>query len=188
VDWLVLLVLVLVVFGALSLVVDTFRAGISPMPSSRRQVEGLLAAIPPDFSGVVFELGAGWGSVAFALARRFPRARVVAFELAMLPFAFLWLRQHVQRRGNLELRHQSFFAADLGGADLFTAYLYPGAMQRLSSELPSRAKPGALLITHTFAARGLLRVDERRLQDRWRTPVEVYRCERDDALSGERKA
>jgi hypothetical protein len=70
-------------------------------------------------------------------------------------------------------------------ADLFTAYLCPGAMRRLVAELPQRAKPEALLIAHTFAARGLDRLREEHLANLWRTPVAVYRCQRENTPPGD---
>src|SRR4051812_41577730 len=106
-DWLGAALLGLVFFAGLSIVLGTARAGISPMPSTPTQVEGVLAALPAGFSGVVYELGAGWGSLAFAIARRFPRARVVAFELSWVPFAFLWLRAAWGPR-NVALRREDF--------------------------------------------------------------------------------
>ncbi len=176
-DFLTALGFLLLVAAAGSIVWSTVRLGISPMPSSRSQTQAVLSVLPADFAGTLFELGAGWGTLAFALAKRFPHARIVAFEGSWIPWLFCWLRRQVQRRPNLSLRYEDFFKADWSEADIFVAYLFTGAMQRLGEALPLRARPGALLVTHTFAARALEPVSEAHVADSWRTPVMVYRCQ-----------
>ena len=61
-----------IALGALSVIVYTLRYGISPMPTSPRVRRVLLGLLPEDPGGPVAELGAGWGTLAFPLARRWP--------------------------------------------------------------------------------------------------------------------
>ena len=57
----------------LGLVVHALIVGVAPAPTSPRVASVMLALIPPGIEGVVFELGSGWGTLAFPLARRLPR-------------------------------------------------------------------------------------------------------------------
>ena len=107
-----LLLLVVTLAGA-SIIWSTLRLGISPMPTSSRVLKMVLSVIPADLSGEVIELGAGWGTLAWAVSRQFPRSRVVAWEASPVPFAFCWLRSKVQRRPNLVVRFGNFRDADL---------------------------------------------------------------------------
>ncbi len=158
----------------LSIVVYTLRTGISPMPTLGKVRRQLLSLLEPGLEGTVLELGAGWGTLAFALADRCPRARVVAFELSPLPFVFCWLRQRLAPRPNLELRRQDFFRASFSGASLVVCYLFPGAMTRLAPKLLAELAPGTRVLSHTFALRGWLPLRTLVVDDLYRTPIYLY--------------
>jgi hypothetical protein len=158
----------------LSIVVYTLRTGISPMPTLGKVRRELLPLAEPELQGTVLELGAGWGTLAFALADRCPRAKVVAFELSPLPFACCWLRQRLAPRPNLELRRQDFFRASFSGASLVVCYLFPGAMTRLAPKLLAELAPGARVLTHTFALRGWKPLHTFLVNDLYRTPIYLY--------------
>lgn len=171
---LVLILLPLLLAGMLSIAGYTLWTGISPMPTLGKVRRRLLPLAEAELEGTILELGAGWGTLAFALADRCPRAKVVAFELSPLPFAFCWLRWRLAPRPNLELRRQDFFRASFTGASLVVCYLFPGAMTRLAPKLLEELAPGTRIISHTFALRGwrprrLLTVD-----DLYRTPIYLY--------------
>jgi hypothetical protein len=175
---LALVLLALLLAGALSIVVYTLRTGISPMPTSGKVRRSLLPLLEPGLQGTVLELGAGWGTLAFAIAARCPRARVVAFELSPLPFALCWLRQRLAPRPNLELRRQDFLQASFAGASTVVCYLFPGGMTRLAPKLLAELPPGARVITHTFALRGWKPEHTLQVDDLYRTPIYVYTVER----------
>lgn len=170
----VLALLALLLGGVLSIVFYTLRTGISPMPTLGKVRRQLLPLLPPELEGTVLELGAGWGTLAFALADRCPRARVVAFELSPLPFAFCWLRQRLAPRPNLELRRQDFFRASFTGASVVVCYLFPGGMTRLGPKLLAELSPGARVLSHTFALRGWKPLRTLVVDDLYRTPIYLY--------------
>lgn len=167
-------VAIAVVVAAL-VVVWSFITGISPMPSSRAQVEAVMSLVPSDTTGSIYELGAGWGGLAVALAHRHPRCQVVAYELSPVPYAYLRVRQALRGPTNLRVERRDFLNAPLGEAAVLVSYLYPRAMERLSVALAFRARHGALLITHTFAVRGWEPEQRLELNDLYRTPVYRYR-------------
>ena len=166
--------LALVFLAGASLVYFTFRTGISPVPSNRLQREAILAAAG-ETAGPIYELGAGWGSLAFALADRLPNAQVTAFELSWVPFAVMRLRQALRPRKNLTLRRSDFLREPLGQAQLLVCYLFRGGMEALKSKLEREPMPGARLVTHTFSVHGWKAESEQTLADLFRTHVYVYR-------------
>ena len=169
-EWIALAVVVL---ASASVVYFTLRLGISPMPSNRAQSEAILVAIA-ETPGPIYELGAGWGTLAFALADRFPHAPVVAFELSWVPWAVMRLRQAARPRKNLTLRRENFLTVSLSGAKVLVSYLFPKGMEALARRL-ERESTGARLVTHTFAVRGWTPEREQTLDDLYRTHVYVYR-------------
>jgi hypothetical protein len=168
--------LALVFLAGASLVYFTLRTGISPMPSNRLQREAILAAAG-ETDGPIYELGAGWGSLAFALAERFPNAQVIAFEVSWVPYLAMRVRQLVRPRKNLTLRCADFLRAPLNDGRLFVCYLFRKGMKKLKTKL-EREAPGARLVAHTFSVHGWTPESEQTLTDIYRTPVFVYRVPR----------
>ena len=169
VEWIALAVVALA--GA-SVVYFTLRTGISPMPSNRLQRDAVLASIAEP--GPIYELGAGWGTLAFALADRFPQMQVVAFELSWVPYGVMRVRQALRLRANLTLCRADFLNAPLSEGAVFVCYLYRGGMEALKTKLSHEA-PGARLVTHTFSVHGWAPESEVTLADFYRTHVFLYR-------------
>jgi hypothetical protein len=144
------------------------------MPTSRRVRAVLLELLPQDLEGEVHELGAGWDGLALALADALPRARVVAWEQSLVPWAVFRLRLALKPRPNVELRRRDFFEADLSGAGLVVCYLWTGAMARLAPKFEAELRDGAVVLSQTFALRGWTAETTRVVDDVYRTPVYRY--------------
>lgn len=122
--------------------------GISPMPSSSKVQKVVLKELPSEVFGTIFELGSGWGNFAYSLAKKYPKAKVIAFEISPIPYLFSYL---FYRKENLIFLRQDFFNSDLSEADLIFCYLYPAAMERLSRKFKKELRGGKLVVSHTFA-------------------------------------
>lgn len=158
-----------------SIVWSTLRLGISPMPTSGKVKREVLVLLSKELEGEVHELGAGWGTLAWAAAARCPRARVIAWEASLVPYLFCRLRRLVQPRPNLSLCFGDFYRADLSRAKVVICYLWTGAMTRLGPKFDSELSKGATVISHTFAWRGRSAEQTRITADLYRTPVYRYR-------------
>lgn len=173
--WLEVTVLAIACLALLSIFWSTITLGISPMPTGPKVKREVLALIPEDLEGEVHELGAGWGTLAWAVASRCPRAQVIAWERSPFPFLFCRLRLLLQPRKNLTLRFADFHRADLRHARLALAYLWTGAMTKLGPKFEAELPAGAVVISHTFAWRGKEPETTRVTLDLYRTPVYRYR-------------
>ena len=173
-----LIALAIACLALLSIFWSTITLGISPMPTSGKVKRELLALVPEDLEGEVHELGAGWGTLAWAVATRFPRAQVVGYERSLFPFLFCRLRLLVQARQNLTVRFVDFHRADLSRARLVITYLWTGAMTRLGPKFEAELPSGAIVISHTFGWRGMEPEARRTTADLYRTPVYRYRISR----------
>lgn len=165
-----------VLAAGLAIMAYTLRTGISPMPTLpalRRTLLGALPA-PEQVRGTVYELGAGWGTLALPLARRHPHTRVVAYELSPLPWAVCALRARLARQRNLSVRRRDFLRAALDDAALVVCYLDPGNMARLRPRLEAALRPGARLVACGFAMPGWRPATVQRAADLYLSPVYVY--------------
>ena len=119
----------------------TVVTGISPVPTTPRVRTALLSLLPPTVDGRIYELGAGWGGLAVALARRFSTNQVVAIELSPLPWLFLVVRTALFPVPNLEIRRANFHRVPIEDAGLVACYLFPRGMRALRpkfrKELPA---------------------------------------------------
>jgi hypothetical protein len=168
-------VLATICAAALSVVYFTLAVGISPMPSTRLQREQMLCVVAPQLHDniTIHECGAGFGTLAFALADRFPEHRVVAYELSLVPLLWCRLRNGLRPRRNLEIKNQNFLNEAFKNSDVLTCYLFTAGMEQLKAKLLSE-KPSVTVISHTFAFRGIAATEESQLNDLYQTKIYVY--------------
>lgn len=157
--------------------ISTLATGASPMPTSSVVRETMLAALPTEIDGPIYELGAGWGGLALALAGRYPASPVRAFEVSILPWAFSRARLWVQGRANLSFQLKNFHRADLSQAALVVCFLTPPIMEKLKPKLEAELQAGALVVSNTFAFRGWRPIDTRTVPDVHATNVYLYRVD-----------
>jgi hypothetical protein len=172
------LVLALVALAGLVIIVQSLQVGISPMPSSARVRQALVPQLPETLAGELHELGAGWGGLALALARRCPQATVLAWEISLVPVVVLSLRARASGLHNLQPRWGDFMKADLRRAQAVVCYLFTGGMERLAPKLHTELPEGALILSNTFALRGWAPEEVTQVADLYRTRVYRYRVKR----------
>jgi hypothetical protein len=145
------IILTAVIAGVFLSLLYSLITGISPVSSTFKSRRKIIQTVKPDQEGFIYELGVGWGALAFPLARRCPGATVVAYELSPVPWLFLKMRVLFWGPRNLKIVRQNFLKDNLSKASLVVCYLYPGAMTRLSSKLSRELEPDASVISNTFA-------------------------------------
>ena len=153
-DWLPYLLNGLLLLAVASVIYYGIRLGITPMPSSRKAIATFIDLIPDSTDGKIgkiVDLGAGWGTLAYPIAERFPNATVVGYELSPLPWLYSRLKGMFVRRPNLSLNRQSVFKADLSDVDVVVVYLHPAAMRKLGPKFERELRPGTLVLSNTFA-------------------------------------
>jgi len=157
--------------------VTTLSTGASPTPTSptvRRTMMTLLPKRLPNPNCVIYELGAGWGGLALALARRYRSHAVVGFEVSLIPWAVARLRLAMFGPANLSLHRRNFMTELLSDATLVTCYLPPEAALGLREKLEAELRPGALVITNSFAIRPWRPLDEVIAPDIYASKVYLY--------------
>ncbi|WP_431800642.1 hypothetical protein [Halobacillus andaensis] len=128
VPFLMILITMIVLF-------DSAKNGITPTPTTSKEKTAALKISETFKPDSIADLGAGFGTMAFPLAKQFPNSRVVAYETAALPWIFLLIRSRIQPRPNLTVRRRNFMKEDLSKHDLLYTYLYPKAMDQLQEKI-----------------------------------------------------
>jgi len=135
----------------------------------------MLEAIPAGFSGKIYDLGSGWGTLAISVSREFPGATIDGFENSIIPYLISELSLRILRIPNVAFHFKNFHKIGFQDADLILCYLYPGGMASLKPKLASELKPGTWIITNTFAISGWTPEQTRRTCDLYKSPVYVYK-------------
>ncbi|MFE8700848.1 methyltransferase [Cytobacillus sp. FJAT-54145] len=141
----------IVFFSFLSIVYATIKNGISPMPTLPKVKRILVENLPSEPVTQIAELGAGWGTLAFQLAKKFPSATITAFENSLIPYTFIVIRKWLFSQTNLIVLRKNFYKSDLSKYNLIVCYLYPGAMTRLEKQFHEQLTKETMVVSHTFA-------------------------------------
>ena len=120
------------------------------MPSSKKARNKILDLIPGGVLGEIVDLGSGWGSLVFPIAREFPSCSVVGYEQSPVPLLFSRARSVLSPRANLEIRREDFFDVPLNKAEVIVCYLYQDSMERLKTKFEAELRPGTLVISKDF--------------------------------------
>jgi len=165
---------------SLSIVWSSLRTGITPVPSNRKARQAILTASEHAPEGIIVELGSGWGTLALALAKKYPLQQVIGYELSLAPWLVSLCRQKLHRLHNLSLRRKNFLTCNLADAKLLVCYLYPGGMTKLHHKLQVEKPEVDILISNTFALPNTEPEQVIRLNDLYRSPIYVYRFAKEE--------
>lgn len=144
--------LLAVVLGAIAVVAyfvfASFAFGAGYQPTPRRSVEAMLRLAEVGPNDTVYDLGAGTGAIVFRAARTY-RAGVVGVEVEPIRFLILKLRRAAGPFADrIELRWGNFYSLDFRAASVVTAFLWPGAMERLRPKFEAELPRGARVVSH----------------------------------------
>ncbi|KIC74541.1 hypothetical protein DB41_IJ00120 [Neochlamydia sp. TUME1] len=168
-----LLPLLLLLF--ILIIVWSIKNGIGPMPTSPPVKQILLDNLPLQEKGLIYELGAGWGTLAFLLAHKYPQCTILAYESSPIPYFFCRIRHFFSRSPHLHLQYHDFFKANLTDAKMIICYLYPVAMQKLKKKFEEELPKGAWVVTHTFAVPSWKAEQIIEVPDLYSTKIYIYR-------------
>lgn len=175
--------LALALGAALSIVWCSLRLGITPTPSAKPAQQAILQLLAqekpqhpaPDQPEILYELGAGWGSLAFPIAQAYPGWEIRALEASPVPWLWMKLRYWLTPHPKLHIHRRNFFDTSLDDASFVVCYLYTGAMKRLRHKFEQECTPGTLVLTHTFSIPGWEAERVITLKDLYRSRVYLYR-------------
>lgn len=151
--------------------------GITPTPTSAKVTKHLIHMLPQLENVEIVELGSGWGTLAFALARNFPLCRITCYEISPIPYLVSKLIAYWYDFPNLSIKREDFFQVSLKGVSLAVCYLYPDAMVKLKQKFETELSTNAYVISHTFAVPGWVPKRFEKANDLYLTPIYLYKIE-----------
>jgi cyclopropane fatty-acyl-phospholipid synthase-like methyltransferase len=146
-------VLLVVFISTMYLAVLRSSLSLAPwVPTRKRDYQRVAAVVDIKPGERLVEAGCGDGRVAVYLARHFPEATVVGYELSVV--LFLWARWRAWRAAlpNLTIRFGDVLKQDLSSFDVVYVYgLTRTVNQKLLPKLKTELRPGARLVSYAFS-------------------------------------
>lgn len=173
-DFIVIILLVLVILIALSIVWSTLKTGISPMMSSSKACQAMLAEIDTHEKGPLIDLGSGWGTLVIAVAKKHPNKQVIGYELSWFPWLVSTILRYSLRLDNLTIYRKDFKNAELNTASTLICYLFPEGMVALQDKLAHEVFNKVTIVSNTFALPLCQPTRVIRLRDFYQTLIYVY--------------
>lgn len=158
--------------------------GITPTPSSRRARMLMIANLPLTEQGPIYELGCGFGSLLFPLAKKLPDHQIIGYETSTIPFLICKLRSIFTPNSNLKILKYDFFNEDFRSVSLVICYLYPAAMQRLKSKFEQELPQGCWVVSNTFAIPGWIPHKIIQAKDLYNSKIYIYKFSLEEAGTG----
>jgi hypothetical protein len=168
-------ILLLSLLATFSILTTTMRNRISPTPTTYKVKKYLLKLLKEESPKKVVDLGAGWGTIVFPIAKQHPNAKVIAYENSLIPFLFMKLRQLISPTPNLYIERRNFYREDLSSYDLIICYLFPLGMKKLKNKFTSELNNNASIYTHTFSIPGWEPINKWKVKDLYRTTIFQYK-------------
>lgn len=138
--------LVALVF-ALNALWSVIRNKVPYVPTPRWAVEWMAKHVGLSENAVVYDLGCGDARVLRALKKAHPSIRAIGYEIAWWPYLLARWRS---RGTGVEIRHASYFHADLHDADLIFCFLLDAVMADTETLLRKQLKKGASVYSYGF--------------------------------------
>lgn len=171
-----LIIYIISIFIVISIAFYTIKNGISPSPTSPLIKKELLSLFPTSAgNSKLYELGAGWGTLAFPLAKQLPNSAIYAIENSLIPYLWMMLRNKLTKQSNIVLLRQNIYNIDLSEANYIVCYLYPKAMKKLEVKCRNECSKGTIIIAHTFAFPTLAPLRTMEAKDIYRSKIYIYR-------------
>lgn len=100
-----------------------------------------------DPSLTIYDLGCGSGSILFEFADRYPDAKCIGYDVALLPLfiGLLVKLRYPKRYKNVSLRFGNFFHKHFADADVVVAFLMQKAYPKFIATLKRELKPNTIV-------------------------------------------
>ncbi|MBE8215450.1 MAG: hypothetical protein HAW62_03850 [Endozoicomonadaceae bacterium] len=145
---------IFIILICLAIIISTLffylKNGIASTPSTIAVFKALQAHLPNQINGHILEAGAGFGGIAFWLAKKYPYNTVYAIENAWVPFIILWCRKKIQYRSNLQIKCKNINTISFRNTGLVYAFLCQKGMKTLQKQLEKTNHLPCCLISNYF--------------------------------------
>tara|TARA_R100001377_G_scaffold37134_1_gene20673 strand:+ start:393 stop:848 length:456 start_codon:yes stop_codon:yes gene_type:complete len=151
------------------------------MPSSNKAYLAMMQLVDETGTGNIVDLGSGWGNFVIRIAKQYPQRQIIGYELSFLPWLMSTFLKKVLGLKNLTLHRQNFYQADLSKTSVLVCYLFPEAMNKISTKLQVEQSSVRFVISNNFALPAWQPFKKIQLNDFYKSPVYLYKISKADS-------
>ncbi len=145
------------------------------MPSSNKAYLAMMQLVDETGTGNIVDLGSGWGNFVIRIAKQYPQRQIIGYELSFLPWLMSTFLKKVLGLKNLTLHRQNFYQADISKTSVLVCYLFPEAMNKISTKLQVEQSSVRFVISNNFALPAWQPFKKIQLNDFYKSPVYLYK-------------
>lgn len=120
------------------------------VPIKKKIVGGLLAFGGLEKGDNFYDLGSGDGRVLLAAVGDFGVKKATGYEVTTWPYLESKFSIWQSGAGNIDVRRENFFKADLSDATFIYLYLFPKLVNELAAKISAETKPGTKILCPSF--------------------------------------
>ncbi len=124
------------------------------VPTRAKDREHIVAYLKQQSFATFIDLGAGTGTMLFALAPLFPNARYIGYDISLLP---LWIGKFsswFSPKKNITMRYQNLYHGDISQADVIYIFLMPNVHTEVARRVLCKAPPKARILFEGWPPEG----------------------------------
>lgn len=127
------------------------------LPTKRREREIVTELLPLGKGDVLYDLGCGDGAVLFTLAGKYPEARLIGYEVFILPYVIGRLRRLFggRRYRNVAIRFGDLYRQDLRDASAVFCFLMAKSYERLQKKFAEELRDECPVVAEAWPFPGL---------------------------------
>lgn len=144
------------------------------LPTKGPQIKQLTNLFPVTGSEIVYDLGCGTGGLLFELAKKYPNATFIGYDISLLPLCWGWMRKLFggSKYKNVRLYWGNFFTKNISDANIVFVFLLSHAYKKLMFKFASELSDDATVIVEAWPFSDLK--SERTVTDEGLLPVYFY--------------
>ena len=124
--------------------------GYAPFISTKKSIiKKIIDNIELKNNAVICELGCGRAGFLHFARKKFPNAKIIGYEYALLPFLLAKI-QNCFKKSKLDIKRNNIFKVDLSKTDLIYCFLSVKMMKLLKDKFLNELKPGAQIVSYQF--------------------------------------
>lgn len=144
----------------LAILISAAVAGVSAapwLPTKAKDRKHLIDELELTSGQTVIDLGAGDGSVLFAIARKAPEVQTIGYEISLAPLLFGVLRKILFFKAyrNVHMRFGNLFTKPIGNGDYIMVFLLPKSYPRLVERFKTELRDNATVIVEAWPLPGI---------------------------------
>jgi len=120
-------------------------------PSKKRECQNVIKSVKLKEGQKFYELGCGSGTILFSIAKKYPEAMFIGYDISIFPFLYARTKKLLGRYTNTKIQMKNLFKQDLSDADVVFVFLMEKCYPRLTQKFAQELKDESVVVFQGWA-------------------------------------